>query len=52
MAPQLLADLRDIMGEIADYVAHPLVLAALLLAIWFLWRRAWHYLRLLNSGSA
>jgi hypothetical protein len=42
MAAQLLADLRDILGDLADYVAHPLVLAALLLAIWFLWRRALH----------
>jgi hypothetical protein len=41
MSAQFLADLRGIVGETADLVANPLVLAALLLAIWILWRRVW-----------
>jgi hypothetical protein len=40
MAAQFLADLRGILAGTGDYFANPLVLCGVLLAIWFLWRRA------------
>jgi hypothetical protein len=36
---ELIAGLRGIMGDFGDFVANPLVLIAVLIGIYYLWRK-------------
>ncbi len=39
MFPELFADLRGLLGYVADYFRNPLLLYAIILGIYLIWRR-------------